>query len=486
MSSVLTIEYFRSQGLLPFQAEFARDFCASQSPPFWELVAPVGTGKTFLAGVLTSCEIESGARRILFLAPRALVPTWEHVFRSAVRDVTPLTVDRRKFLELTATTPTGRDPWPAPSLIIMSLDLAKRNDLASSLSSVDWDLVVIDESHLLTGRRRDLVERLMHEGHVRRALLLTATPIEPMKDINRRLFNRQELLDWDSNPLFKAPMRRLVSLEYERAAEERVLLQDFERFADTFQQRTEVGRLQAPVLLRAASSSIFTLESVMRRLWQSWRPIRNRIAHGMDITIDDLKQSQRLLGSAVDEVEFRELTGHATIRPHDLLSLYHVLEQLLDRIDEIPSDSKLEALSGHITKIWSDRAKKHLCVWTSFLTTVQYVASSLVDLDIPLFLLTSDVDAETRKHKVEAFRENGGILLTTDVAAEEGVGGFALDYVDECLNYDLPESPDKFEQRRGRFDRYGRTTDFEMVWLRDRSKSLAWEERTLQLLEQTS
>ena len=71
MSNKATVDYFRSRGLAPFQAEFARDFCAADSPSYWELVAPAGMGKTFLSHSIVAYQMESGARMVLVLAPRA-------------------------------------------------------------------------------------------------------------------------------------------------------------------------------------------------------------------------------------------------------------------------------------------------------------------------------------------------------------------------------------------------------------------------------
>ena len=71
------------------------------------------------------------------------------------------------------------------------------------------------------------------------------------------------------------------------------------------------------------------------------------------------------------------------------------------------------------------------------------------------------------------------------LAADESTGGIAISFVDECVNYDLPENAEKFEQRWGRFLRISRTSDFDMVLLQDTSKSLAWDEIILRLLEKS-
>ena len=58
-----------------------------------------------------------------------------------------------------------------------------------------------------------------------------------------------------------------------------------------------------------------------------------------------------------------------------------------------------------------------------------------------------------------------------------------MTYVDEALNYDVPVNPIKLEQRWGRFLRIGRKTNLKMVFMRDKSGSLKWEEDLLRKME---
>lgn len=482
MNRHLTADYFHSRGLAPFQAEFARDFCAPESPAHWELIAPVGTGKTYLAKELVTCQLEFGARKVLVLAPQALLGQWQHALGGSTETMDPLLVDRRTYLELQSAVPSGQSPWPDPALILISIDLAKRPYMAESLTEVQWDLVVIDESHLLTGQRRNLAERLIEGGDAARSLLLTQIPSEPLPGISRLVWQRKDLVDWNGKPLFKVLTKRAVMIEYKRTKEEQRFLQTLERFTGELVQQTQAGRIHGPLLVRAASSSIFTAETMLRRLLETWRPIRNRLAHGMGIAPDDLLDSQRLLNSLLDETEPLDVPEQINIDAQTLVILNRELENLVDVIDEISADSKLDALSSYLGNRWRENKRAHMCVWTSFVSTVQYVASSLEDLEMPLFVLTSAVDWDIRRQRVDDYSKKGGILITTDVAADEITGGIALGFVDECVNFDLPESRDKFEQRWGRFLRISRTTGFDMVFLRDTSKSLAWEEVVFRLI----
>ena len=90
----------------------------------------------------------------------------------------------------------------------------------------------------------------------------------------------------------------------------------------------------------------------------------------------------------------------------------------------------------------------------------------------PLFLL-APIDEKSRR--LDLFRIGGGILISTDAMLE----GVALQFVDEAMNYDVPVSSIKLEQRWGRFLRIGRISEFRMVFMRDKSEAFPWEENLL-------
>ncbi len=140
-------EFFRNKGLLPFQAEFAVNFLADDRKPYWQLASPVGTGKTRLAGAIIAYELEVGKRkRFLVLCPASLLFHWQsqisEMISSVNRDVTPMVIDRRTYLELESRVPVGKNPWPTTIIALMSIDLAKRDDMARNLGVVNWDLVI--------------------------------------------------------------------------------------------------------------------------------------------------------------------------------------------------------------------------------------------------------------------------------------------------------------------------------------------------------
>jgi superfamily II DNA/RNA helicase len=98
-----------------------------------------------------------------------------------------------------------------------------------------------------------------------------------------------------------------------------------------------------------------------------------------------------------------------------------------------------------------------------------------------VYILTGSLNVDERANNLNLFRQNGGILISTDALLE----GVSLEFVDESINYDLPIDPTKLEQRWGRFLRIGRKSEFRMVFMRDKSKSLIWEEKLFDKLKDT-
>jgi superfamily II DNA or RNA helicase len=487
MSRSANLKYFRDKGLMPFQAKFALSFLESDDENCWELVSPVGTGKTRVGAALAVHELEEDLnKRILVLAPSSLLEHWKHEISSCLSTTEtsyiPLIVDRKTYLELESMVPVGGSAWPIPAVILMSIDLAKREDMASNLCSVTWDLVIFDESHHLTkGQRKELFDRFKKTGASSRTLLLTAINYRLLEGAIRRVnIGFSDAINWDGDPLYPSFERKLSEVYYQRSAEEINFLNELQGFTKRLVGEWMYGKFQETIILRTASSSIYTTGGMLHRLHDVWKPMRNKIAHHVPWTKEDLEEVQRKLSKVADEPGVvDELPEDITLKPAEFLTLYHKLESLLNQIEDILTDSKVETLISYVQEFFKSRDRTHLCIWCSFANTVQYLSSILQELGQRVWSITGALKAVELMDSIESFRQEGGILITTDVASE----GVTLEYVDECINYDLPVTQQVFEQRYGRFLRLGRKSDFRMVFLIDQSKALVWEGEVLKTLE---
>lgn len=490
MSSKPSVDYFRTKGLSPYQAEFAAAFTEEVAKPYQELVAPVGTGKTRLAGAIIAFGLENTARsRVLVLVPAALLPQWRFELSSRLSssslDIRPLLVDRATFLDLQLDAIAGAGMWPSPAIILMSMSLASHKDVAPRLVETEWDLVVIDESHLLTGKLKALFQALKDSQKTRRALLLTgsAPPCFPGDAVTH--IELRDIVDWDGHPLVLPSRMELTLIRYHRTEEEQTLVGELSGLAQMIEGTPSFGRFVETTILRATSSSIYAAERSLRRLKDAWKLTRNKIAHGMPLAGEDMRRVHQQLERVIDDLEPISEPDEAlnttlnSVQQSDYLAIYDRLDSLLDRIPEIPYDSKLEALIAYLKEHRAESGSSHICIWTSFAYTAHFVGWNLREVTDDVWLVTGDLDMQERDARISSFRDQGGILVATDVALMNA----DLGYVSECINYDLPLDAKSLEQRWGRFLRLGRRGRFRMFAFVDETKSFLWEENLLQALQ---
>jgi len=155
----------------------------------------------------------------------------------------------------------------------------------------------------------------------------------------------------------------------------------------------------------------------------------------------------------------------------------------LSQVEEISSDSKLDALLNHLQQYLDSNTNNnpYFCICSSFANTVQYISSSLraQGIEAEIYTLTGSLSQSSRDDIIQRYRESGGVLIATDAALK----GVALSSVNECLNYDLPSNFNVFERKWERFLLSERQTDFKMNILVDRSNILSWEEEVLKIAD---
>lgn len=163
--------------ILPFAHQTELAFRLAFRKPVRILVGDeIGLGKTIEAILAVKLlEKRDGVRKVLLLVPRILVEQW----RSELKRVgIHAKVVERKNISILAQQgfPKG---W-----YIASIDLVKREEHKPKITSVDWDVVIVDEVHRVgktrsgqrgITQRYELVEELAKVTN-RNIILLSATP----------------------------------------------------------------------------------------------------------------------------------------------------------------------------------------------------------------------------------------------------------------------------------------------------------------------
>ena len=166
-------------------------------PPHLLIADEVGLGKTIQAGlVLRQAWLSGKARRILVLAPKAVLRQWQIELREKFNLNWPIYDGQRLSwyaspgFQGDAQRLASPTDWHHEACVLTSSQLMRRRDRAAELLSgaEPWDLVVLDEAHharrasggLGTDQRPNQLLRLMRElrNRTQGLLLLTATPMQ--------------------------------------------------------------------------------------------------------------------------------------------------------------------------------------------------------------------------------------------------------------------------------------------------------------------
>jgi superfamily II DNA or RNA helicase len=464
---------FKERGLLPFQAQFVEDFVKAGSPSVWELALPPGTGKTLLSIEIARNIARSSthARVLVLVGSRVLGQQW----LERVRREFPYAsfVDRRTLLDLEETRLIQETPWPSPALVVMTIDLAKREDVLATLKTARWDLVIADESPLFAGKRADAFMNLISPVNAKRGLILNSLPqtrkYPTAVSVARRTFSMREIVDWDGKPIFETSPLSIRVLEYRRSGAEVALMKAIDDLTAKLRKMSSDQKYQAQSLVRAAASSLFAIDVATRRLRDNLAHTRNLVVHGRS---NDTSDSDSLIEGIATEVSEESLVT-ASVLPSivEITDTLSAVATILDKLEEIPSDSKLAALVDHVVR--PTRSERYwMCIWASYVATASYIFSSLEHrVSVPLHRLSGSSNFSDRESVLTEFRAKGGILITSGPPLE----GTSMTFVDECIHYDLPADPRLIDQRLGRFLRVGRSKPFQSVVLKDLENSLTWE-----------
>lgn len=148
--------------------------------------------------------------------------------------------------------------------------------------------------------------------------------------------------------------------------------------------------------------------------------------------------------------------------PDDALKTIHAqIQSILEQARNLDSrDPKVEAIL-RIIQEKQNRSNNKIMLFTSFRHTLHYLFSRLYAMGMRVGMVhggTPDDERLELRRRFESPRENVegiDILLFSDIGSE----GLDYQFCDCIINYDLPWNPMKIEQRIGRIDRKGQTSE---------------------------
>lgn len=262
---------------------------------------------------------------------------------------------------------------------------------------------------------------------------------------------RADVEQWHEKTNF--PLRENKEVPYELSASYKKVFSELLKFVREFDNNTETDRKK--------KFKYFAILSLLRGVMSS-----------PDAGIEMLSRKANSIGKAEDEVELEienpiaeKDEGESDSVPTNILEkadLSSTEQKYLNDISKELSaakDNKVEQALEQINE-WLGEGHNPI-IFCRFIATAKYVGnyfSNRLKKDTELLVITGELVDELRKEKIAelAKSDKKKVLVATDCLSE---GINLQDQFTAVLHYDLPWNPNRLEQREGRIDRFGQSSD---------------------------
>lgn len=438
-----------------------------------------GTGKT----IMTAMYLAEGTRRGLIPGRTAIVVP-AHLVEKWRRDL------RRYFaIDADRLTPElARDPKdldPRVNVWIVSLDLfTHNNDVRRKVAGerASWSLAVFDEAHRLTPTSQYLAAARELSTRTHHLLLLTATPHRGKEHYFRGLLNlldptlypwdprqteyetalrpstlsflrrmKEELKDLDGHRLF--PPRSAKTVPVELTGAEKAAYVAVMDYVDAFYG--ENASLARSIYGKRAASSMVAAAETIRRREQALRgPASGRT---------DSAVPEEFIGND-DGLRFEVADDDAWRRAEDTIvgARSWNKNKELERITAVLETLAAASASGEPTKwvLARELMERHdirpgegqLLMFTEFADTARWLVDLFAAAGFTVDTLEGAIDHSQRDQVQQRFLDRQfQVLVSTDAGGE----GIDLQSAHVMLDWDIPWSLVRLEQRMGRLHRIG-------------------------------
>lgn len=463
--------------LLPHQVEAALRVVSASRPRF--LIADeVGLGKTIEAGlILKELKLKHGYKKILIVVPSPLMAQWQQELKTKFAE---------DFAILNGDLLRRGNPFALGSQFLVSVDLAKDERYREVFLGQNFDLVVFDEAHRLR-RDANTVTQAWQFAHaiseqVEGLLLLSATPFRGKLE---EIFFLIYLLDPDIlGPLatFQTQFAEDASLLRDRLSPVVIRRRKIDvggftkRFAKTvkidldrderefYDKMTEYVKTEFnKALSRGENLKSFImivfqklLDSSPYALMKALEGRRARLEGLYFRVMHEIAESEDVAEAVREYQEEEGFDDGGMINPQELRQEIQHLTHLATLGRRIRSDSKLKQLQKTLRTMRGMGHEKFV-IFTQFKSTLEYLTQNLTGYKVIGF--HGGLNFEQKEDAIRKFFSEADILICTEAGGE----GRNLQIAACLINYDLPWSPLKLEQRIGRIHRFGQTRDVHIV-----------------------
>ncbi|WP_261816560.1 RNA polymerase-associated protein RapA [Vibrio gallicus] len=457
-------------GLIPHQLFIAHEVGKRYAPRVL-LADEVGLGKTIEAGMIIHQQVLAGrAERILIVVPETLQHQW--LVEMMRRFNLHFSVfDEERCIEAYA---DAHNPFETQQFVLCSLDFLKNSPKRhQQVLDAHWDLLVVDEAHHLEwsldapSAEYLAVESLANS--ISAVLLLTATPEQLGRESH---FARLRLLDPDRFYDYSAFVEEEAN--YQPVAD--AVGQLLSGGALSNEAKNQIGELLAEQdiepLLRAVADSAHQEQQLLARhelidnlmdrhgtgrvLFRNTRAavqgFPERRVHLLPMPMPE----QYTRAVKVSKMFNRDLP----IEKQATIMLYpeEIFQELGDTGNWWQFDSRVDWL---IDKVKEKRADKILVIASRAETALQLEQALREREGIRATVFHEGMSIIERDKAAAYFaQEEGGaqVLICSEIGSE----GRNFQFANQLVMFDLPFNPDLLEQRIGRLDRIGQSSDIDI------------------------
>ena len=395
------------------------------------LADEVGLGKTIEACLaLKEYWMRGLVRKALILTPPSLVGQWveELTYRF---DMAPATPESPAFRHDTD------GFWAREPLVVASVALARQPAHRDRLSKIDYDLVVMDEAHVLKNRA-SAAWQLVNDLKKRFLLLLSATPVgNDLSELyNLILLLRPGLLKTEAQ--FRRDYGRLQALEDPGRREKlRALLREV-------MVRNTRAHIDLKLPRRLAATEVVLPEAAEADVLASLAAVvRDRYPTATAADRWRLMMLQMQAGSSPSALRYglRDRNGGGSLDG---------FAPVVAGLDRVGMSAKTRALIE-----LARRSAEKKIVFTRFRATLEELKQALATEGFRVAVFHGGLTASEKDAAMADFRASAEILLSSEIGGE----GQNLQCCRTVINYDLPWNPMTIEQRVGRVHRIGQTRE---------------------------
>ena len=483
----------------------------------------VGTGKTIEAGLIwAELESRSarGLENVWIVCPKSLVGKWreEMLQRFDLRlEVLSSENIRQALVSL------DRDGVLPPRFArsVVNLELIRMEDhmLRLAQSPITWDLAIFDEAHHL--RNADTLSHMVAQficERSRAAVFLTATPIQThLRDIvhlmevlgvdvaedpavlEEQLHWDMQLNDWIGLARRRPPgwrqeadhalhrletsgghsrpgwrrFRQLVTGSDMEDMRQRMVVVDSARDLQAlspYMTRTLRSEVDEHRPTREAATRIVTFSTEEKAFYDEVyricleRALDQGVPPGFATQMPERRTASCVPAVASEILRYATEDEDGEHEARFTATEISALEPLARAALRSP-DRKLEALIAMLAQAFGELGADRVMIFSTFRGTLRYLAEKLGERGYSLELMYGPTPArdedcrrgEKSRDRIAAEFRRGEfqILLASEVAGE----GLDFEHCHVVINYDLPWNPMRVEQRIGRCDRIGQTSD---------------------------